>query len=266
MKKLTASKPVELLNVDDIRARLNPLARSFIKYIAIFARIASTNTHMLRAAYTAGDVCLAEMQTAGRGRCGKSWHSPFAQHIYCSVLWSFACDQRQLPPATLVVAIAVARLLARYGLINIQLKWPNDVYVSQQKIAGILLEIKKIHEQTIDVVIGIGLNVQSMPSTTFTAIADHCDHVPSRSELTAALLNELCEALCLFNREGLSPFLAEWRDKDFLHGKSIVIQLTAVNNVERHGIAAGIDDQGRLIVTMEQQLFYFDSGEIILKK
>lgn len=134
--------------------------------------IDSTNAEAMRqleAGAGAGLVCTAEQQSAGRGRRGRTWVSPFARNLYLSVAWRYHQGAAALEGLSLAVGVAVARALAANGLPAVQLKWPNDVIFRGAKLGGVLLEMTGDAAGVCQIVVGVGLNV-AMPDSAAVAI------------------------------------------------------------------------------------------------
>ncbi|MCB1639256.1 MAG: biotin--[acetyl-CoA-carboxylase] ligase, partial [Thiothrix sp.] len=148
----------EPLDALAIRRQLSPATAAALNPIHIFQALDSTNRWLLEQG-KGGDVCLAETQTAGRGRYGKSWQSP-AGNIYCSVRWHFEVIPPHFGCLSLVVGVALARALEQAGLQGHGLKWPNDLWHQDRKLGGILIQTAEVLSQ---VVIGFGLNVNIDP-------------------------------------------------------------------------------------------------------
>jgi len=130
--------------------------------VHVYDSIDSTNAEALRLVgkgVVAPFVVVAERQTAGRGRRGRQWVSPFAENIYYSLLLRIDGGMRQLEGLSLVVGLAVLQALRELGIAGAGLKWPNDVLVDNKKIAGILLELVGDPADVCHVVLGVGINV-----------------------------------------------------------------------------------------------------------
>jgi BirA family transcriptional regulator, biotin operon repressor / biotin---[acetyl-CoA-carboxylase] ligase len=236
-----------------------------------FLSIDSTNQYLMQAHSNdleSPRVVLAEQQTAGRGRRGRPWQSPFAGNIYLSMLWRFNQVNANFAGLSLVVGVVMCRVLVHIGIEQLGLKWPNDVLCQQRKLCGILIEMRGETNGPYDAVIGIGLNV-NMPDEAgrqidqpWIALSDVADTIPSRNKLAAMMIEALSEALPQFEADGLRPFLAEWRRLDAYRDREVQLQLgeKIVTGIER-----GIDDQGALLVEHggKQQRYY--SGEISLR-
>ena len=216
---------LELLSAEKIQENINSDVRELLPAVHILNRIDSTNTYVLDYCNTknpikSGFTCLAEQQTAGRGRWGKTWVSPYASHIYLSMLWQFP-SLPSLSGLSLVTGIIIVRVLKKLGIKSkkLGLKWPNDVYWGQEKLAGILIETapKKLE---INAVIGIGLNIQ-MPNEAdmlieqpWTDLQKILKVIPSRNIIAGLLITELLITLAIFTQKGFQPFLKDWQDLD----------------------------------------------------
>ena len=151
------ASPLVLLNADEITLSSSICAGS----IFISDTIDSTNAEALRlidAGQAAPFLVLSERQTAGRGRRGRKWVSPFAQNLYYSLVLRIDGGMRQLEGLSLVVGLAVMQALRAVGVHGSGLKWPNDVLVGSKKVAGILLELVGDPADVCHVVLGIGIN------------------------------------------------------------------------------------------------------------
>ncbi|MFA7594635.1 MAG: bifunctional biotin--[acetyl-CoA-carboxylase] ligase/biotin operon repressor BirA [Thiohalobacteraceae bacterium] len=263
--------PIELLDSDVIRDSLSPATRSRIPRVDVFSQIDSTNTYLKKCApldAPSGAVCLAEWQTAGRGRRGRDWVSPFGENLYLSVLWRFASGPAAIAGLSLVVGVAVARALRGVTGADIGLKWPNDLLWQGRKLAGILIDLAGEAGGPSYAVIGIGINVRMSDRGAKTInqpwvdLFRVCGDTPSRNRLTALVLDELVDAITTFELQGLTPFVEAWREFDMVVGRSV--QLYLPNEVV-HGEARGIDANGAFIVQVGAELRRFSSGEISLR-
>jgi BirA family biotin operon repressor/biotin-[acetyl-CoA-carboxylase] ligase len=198
----------------ELAARLHTrwLGRAFEWHAAT----ASTNdlaAERARAGAPAGLVIVADAQTAGRGRLGRSWHSPAEENLYLSILLRPARPPSEIPPITLLAGAAVARALETFGL-QPRLKWPNDVELvelvetgKRRKVAGILTEMASAGASALHVVVGIGINANAVEfppelAARATSLRRALGRAVERLELLAALLDAfepLCEA---FDRRG----------------------------------------------------------------
>jgi BirA family biotin operon repressor/biotin-[acetyl-CoA-carboxylase] ligase len=264
MKELS----IELLDAQKILAVVEP---NLIQpeQLEIFDTIDSTNRYLLdKSNSTSGDICLAEQQTAGRGRRGRSWFSPYGCNLYLSILWQFDESAVSLTGLSIVAGIAMASALQTYGLTSVQLKWPNDVVYQQRKLAGILVEMAGEIQGPFRVVIGVGLNI-SMPKQVEANINQPWIDVqtamgikPQRNYLAGLIINALFAHLKLFQQAGLVPLLATWQGLDCLKDREINLN---THLAQLTGKALGIDEQGRLLALIDGQIQRFNSAEVSVR-
>ena len=253
-------KPM-LLDIAQIEASLS---RGKISY---FETIDSTNNYLL-ANGECRDICISEMQNAGRGRRGNHWVSPPSGNIYFSQCWCFDSISEYWSLLGLITGIAIAAALEDIGLTGHGVKWPNDIFWQDQKLGGILLETLN---QSGKIVIGIGLNV-NMPSTVnsqidqpFISLSKAMQGKPfSREELVIALINRLQQQLIHFTHFDYECFIESWKKWDILLGK-------AVSFYHQGALIAGtvveINKQGLLgILTADGKVSFFSSADIRLNK
>lgn len=262
--------PVELLDAVTIRKALQPQTQT--RDIQIFLSVDSTNRHLLKIAATGnyhGTIVFAEHQTAGRGRLGRAWVSPFGGNLYFSLLWRFKSVPGMLSGLGLAVAVAITRALRHWDVPDIQLKWPNDILCRGRKLCGILIEMQGEMSGPTAVVIGVGLNVKMATADAAGVEQPWIDlqragiEGLSRNKLAAVLIDEIVNMLVIFEARGLPPFLAEWRGLDRFKDQPVTLHLAEQKIT---GIARGIDDNGALLVEERQQLQRFYSGDVRLRE
>lgn len=249
------ARPLDLLDAGALQEGLPPSVRPLLAALEVADCLDSSNSELLRraaAGAASGSVLLAEAQSAGRGRRGRSWQSPFAAHIALSVLWRYPRGPGALAGLSLAVGVAVQRALLQLGVAGTALKWPNDVVAAGRKLAGILVEAGGDGAGSCHVVVGVGLNV-ALPESQAVAIDQPWVDLatlaggaaPARTRVATALVAALLPALQDFGAAGLAPFLPEWRRHDALAGREVCVLEAA----QRHAATAlGVDAQGRLRV------------------
>jgi BirA family biotin operon repressor/biotin-[acetyl-CoA-carboxylase] ligase len=263
----------ELLAHDSILSSLGPPATVRLAGLEILLETGSTNTRLrdqaLQGAPT-GTVCLAEMQTAGRGRHGRNWISPFAGNLYLSLLWRSPLGAAALGGLSLAAGVGVLRTLQDAGVSGAGLKWPNDLQVDQAKLAGVLVDVIGESNGQCAVIVGVGLNVR-MPPTAGTSIDQPwtdlhrllADALPSRNRLAASLIGHLFNVLETFEQQGMPAFRAEWARHDVLAGHRVELKL-AQGAVA--GVARGIDADGALLIEVRPgAVRRFSSGEVSVR-
>lgn len=255
---------MESLNAQIIQSAIAPENLAHLANIEIFNTIDSTNTYLLNKAKqqaASGMVCLAEQQTQGRGRLGKSWHSPAGANIYCSLLWRFANAQQDLSGLGIAIGVIVVNALRNYGIqADLQLKWPNDVLAMNRKLAGILLE----RTAQSAVVIGIGVNIDiQQASDAWIDVTELHGITVQRNRLTGLLLNELLAKLPVYDERGLTVFLPDWRKYDALFDRSVRVITTKKTLTGR---MCGINAAGELLLRDESGLLQsFRYGEVSVR-
>jgi len=237
--------------------------------VSIHESIDSTNAQALRAigeGQAAPFLVLAERQTAGRGRRGRQWVSPFAENLYYSLVLRIEGGMRQLEGLSLVVGLAVLRTLQSFGVADAGLKWPNDVLVNNQKIAGILLELVGDPADVCHVVLGIGINVNMQVASEvdqlWTSVRREAGVNIDRNLMVARLNHNLQIDLERHHREGFSAFQAEWEQAHLWQGRAVSL-IAGVNRID--GVVLGIDGQGALRLEIDGEEKSFSGGELSLR-
>lgn len=261
---------VELLERDKILSCLSDHERSLLVDLDIHGSIESTNVRALeriRNGSSQGFACMAEHQTAGRGRHGRRWVSPFGRNVYLSLIWEFNSGAAALGGLSLAVGVAIARALQRNHIPDVELKWPNDVLWRGQKLAGILLELTGDAAGRCQVVIGVGVNVgmrAEEAAEISQAWASLSQIVPgiSRNKVAGDLLGELLLMLESYEQQGFAALREEW---EALHGyANREVEIRAGDNVTV-GIALGVNDQGALRLQMQSGETLVYGGEASLR-
>lgn len=237
--------------------------------IEVLNVIDSTNQYVKdkKGQLTNGHICLAEAQTAGRGRHGRQWVSPYGASLYLSMHWHFVGGYSALGGLSLAIGVAIANTLEQNKIDGIKLKWPNDIYAQSRKLAGVLIEVEGQMGSGCDCVIGIGLNI-ALPDNVenidqpWIDLASICQTPIERNQLAATLIAELRKTLILFEQDGLGPFVKKWRALDVYANKPVKL-IMGQKNIE--GIGRGIDVSGALILETEQGLQTFHGGEISVR-
>ncbi len=221
---------VELLSETVVRGALSPATAAWLRDLDVRAHIGSTNSALLaRAARRpiAGSVLAAEVQTAGRGRRGRTWLSPYGRNLAVSIGVAIERPVAQVGALSLVAGVALHRALRDHGLVDVTLKWPNDVLLGGRKLAGILIELVRA-VPPVEVVIGIGVNVgcaSRVADRIDQSIADVAEHIerPSRNELLARILDHVVAACRTFNAAGFGSFRRQWNGIHHYRGARVVV-------------------------------------------
>jgi BirA family transcriptional regulator, biotin operon repressor / biotin---[acetyl-CoA-carboxylase] ligase len=245
---------------------IGALSRSGIE-VEVVAETGSTNADLLARAPSLQRPLLlvAEHQSAGRGRAGRSWLSAAGNSLTFSLAWKVDGGPAGLAGLPLAVGVALAETLARLG-VQVQLKWPNDLLKDGNKLAGILIETQSA-PGCVWAVIGVGLNLV-MPDELEARIGRAAAAVPwlarmDRDELVASLLDGLAAALEQFARGGFGAFAARWNR---LHAwQGIEVSIIDRGAVLHQGVAAGVDDGGRLLLDTADGRIAIVAGDVSLR-
>jgi BirA family biotin operon repressor/biotin-[acetyl-CoA-carboxylase] ligase len=255
--------PIYLLDAPSIATALPTDLRNKTQ-LDIFASIDSTNQYLKQHLPLAADklqVCLAESQTAGKGRTQRPWYSPFAQNIYLSCHYFFQQPMNQLSSLSLVIGLAIVNTLQQFiPEKSLSLKWPNDVILACAKLAGCLVEVQGESHGGYHVIIGVGINVNmhTLPDAqsidqAWTSLYRYSGQRFNRNAIIAAFLTQLDQYITRFKTHGFADFLTEWQQYDHLAHKQITINQ---GSQQLTGITQGVDNSGALLL---QQA----NGEII---
>jgi BirA family biotin operon repressor/biotin-[acetyl-CoA-carboxylase] ligase len=244
----------------------------FGHHFRYYDEIESTNNEaksLAAAGAPEGTVVIAECQTAGKGRLGRRWTSPAGKGLLFSVILRPSLPLSQAHLLTLVAATAASRGIESQTSLAVQIKWPNDLFVHDKKVGGILLESSGEQDIVEWIVIGIGVNVNTeygeLPVAlrrTAVSLKMAGGEAVDRSELLAILLLSLEKAYVEAVQHGFERPLREFRERDYLLNKSVSVQ-TREGPVVGH--ATGIDEHGALLVQLpHRHVRRFHSGEVSL--
>jgi len=263
-------QPLSLLDATELTHHLGRHARRLV--LELVDSVGSTNTLALARALAnapVGTVIVAEWQTAGRGRLGRSWQAGIGGALTFSVVWRFAQGAGFLSGLSLAAGIALARALKTLGVADAGLKWPNDVVWRGRKLAGILIEMQGDALGPSCAVIGIGVNVRLSEAVrrqigrAATDLETACGRMLDRNAVLARVLIELTSVLEAFAREGFAPLRAEWQRHHAWQGRSVSVTLP--DGRRESGVARGVDKDGTLIVAARAGLRRYHSGEVSLR-
>ncbi len=256
--------PMQLLD----EARLQAKTAHKLELIPV---IDSTNQYLLDrvSESESGRICLTEYQTKGRGRRGRQWISPFGSNLYLSMYWRLDAGMAAAMGLSLVIGIAAVEALEAMGIEDVKLKWPNDLYYQDKKLAGILVEMSGQAGGAAHLVIGMGLNI-GMPDKQpeidqpWTTLEQICGDLSiDRTQLAVTLIEHWNAALLDYELMGLAGFVERWNRLDNFIGRSVKLLM---GSRTIHGIVRGIDHQGGVILETEQGLETYIGGEISLRK
>jgi len=266
------NQPLELLHEDRVREKLTETTLKQLSQFEIFFDIDSTNRYLNNKSIdgaSSGYLVLAEQQTKGMGRRGRTWVSPFASSLTLSLLWRFQYGPAQLGCLSLFIAVAIVRALTKAGAKDVGVKWPNDIYWKNKKLAGILLEMRGELSGPSAVVIGVGLNL-SIPTANeetkkieqpWVDLETILDKKVDRNAFTALVINALFDVLNEIPYEQ-NKLLEEWQEMDVLKDQNIEITFA---DKTISGKALGIDRDGALRVRHEGKDIVCHSGEVSIR-
>ena len=244
-----------VFSIDVIRRHLS--ARTVGRHIYLFGEVSSTNAVLRQLAQNGareGTVLLAESQTEGRGRLGKSWFSPPGVNLYASVLFRPAIGPSEASVFSFIASLALADTIRRLGL-SPAIKWPNDILVEKRKVAGVLSEIATSGDRLDYVILGVGVNINVEGKALLAALGEAGRAAGSlaglagreidRNAFTADFLDSLDEWLLIHQGQGAEALLRAWRDRDILTGRRVEVR---EQGVTFDGKALGVDADGHLLV------------------
>jgi BirA family biotin operon repressor/biotin-[acetyl-CoA-carboxylase] ligase len=243
--------------------------RRWIKELVVHAEIDSTNTHLMTRAAAEdvdGVICIAERQTGGRGRRGRTWLTPAGGGIALSLGRHVAVGIADIAPLSLVVGLAVANAMTRCGIDGISLKWPNDILLDGTKAGGILIELAAI-AAPLKVITGIGINVgagSEVSSRLGFSVGDVRSKNAriSRNDIVANLIESFREFTSKFELQGFPSMRADW---EALHEhQDRRVHLIGTNETIE-GIARGVTTSGELILDTDMGIRHFSGGEVSLR-
>ena len=239
--------------------------------IEILDETDSTNSHLLRLSpeSIAGRVCLAECQIAGRGRRGRHWIATPWRNIMLSMAWRFDNGAAALAGLSLAAGVAVLRALRDYGVDGVGLKWPNDLWWQERKLAGLLVDIRGEASGPCVAVLGLGLNVHLSAADgadidqPWIDLHDILGDTVDRNRLAALLIHHVRHMFQVFELTGLATFRSEWEANDCLAHKQVRLLQADTMTL---GTVRGIDEIGALLIDDDKgELQRFYSGEISLR-
>ena len=266
-KGYAMQEPFILLDVTTIQSALAKACT-----VSLFESIDSTNTYLRNLKPTSQPlVCLAEQQTAGRGRLGREWHSPFGENIYLSCAYPFQKDLTHLAGLSLVVGVSLIKALTQLGLgADLKVKWPNDVFYFDKKLAGCLIEVQAESHGACHAIIGIGMNVNMQKAksrsilTPWTSLYNISGQYQDRNSVVVHIIKQLLADLAVFSEQGFKAFAALWPAYDYLLNRPVTL---AVGAEKASGVVQGITEQAHLVLRLPHgELRVFSSGDTSLVK
>lgn len=263
--------PIDWLNQQQIFQYIPSPIQALISEFVIYPVISSTNdavAQSLQKKSQSGVVCLAEMQSAGRGRRGRTWLSPPAGTFYGSVGWVFNEGFQVVEGLSLAIGVAVIQALNTCGVEGLQLKWPNDIVWQGKKLGGILIEMNAEVGGSCQVVVGVGINLalpQTVKKQIDQEVIDLREINPNinRQQITATIVSHLLLVLSDYAVQGFKAYRQTWKSYDALLGVPVKV-LGLTQNIE--GIGAGIDEQGAFLIKTATGIEAISGGEVSIRK
>lgn len=237
--------------------------------LRVLEDVDSTNLEVVRLLQQGVDgipVVIADRQSAGRGRRGRVWQSPRGENLYLSMGLELQGGFSALDGLSLVLGVAVAEALERFGVQGIGLKWPNDIFASGAKLGGILVELQgELQEGVVRVIAGIGINVHMSGvegvDQPWSSLALAYPEVQwRRSRIAGAIIEAVMKAVEVFSVEGFDGFRERWQRRDIFRGRNLLAQGGKVS-----GIGYGIDESGNYLLRTGEGIIPVRAGEISLR-
>lgn len=262
-KGYSLPEPIQLLDEEQIARQIEH------GRVTVLPVIDSTNQYLLDrlSELQSGDACVAEYQQAGRGRRGRKWFSPFGSNLYLSMYWQLEQGPAAAIGLSLVIGIVIAEVLQSLGADKVRVKWPNDLYLQDRKLSGILVELTGKTGDAAQIVSGAGINlmmrrVESDVVNQGWISLQEAGISIDRNQLAACLIKELRAGFKLFENEGLAPYLGRWEKLDNFINRPVKL---IIGDKEIFGISRGIDAQGALLLEQEGVIKPWIGGEISLR-
>lgn len=242
-------------------------------HIEVHPIIDSTNSELMRRiaakqTLDSGTVVVAEMQQAGRGRRGRVWQSPFGANLYYSYFWRLDDGLQAAMGMSIAVGLAVYDTLKALYQLDIELKWPNDIYLNKEKLAGVLVELDGQPQGPCQLVIGVGINLQ-MPTSysqqidqAWTDLSQHSQQI-DKNQLVAHLTYHLEQRLAQYSQTGLHDMYQQWNELNAFAGQCVELN---TGHRSWRGICEGIDPQGGIRIRQDGEVKSYYGGEISLRK
>ena len=263
-------QPVGFLERDSILAAIGEQRAWFT--LELHDQMESTNTYLMQQALTGAShaTCVvAELQTHGRGRRGRTWQAGLGDSLTFSLLWRFEGGATALSGLSLAVGVGLIRTLHAVGLHDAQLKWPNDLLHGYHKLAGILIELQGDMEGPSAAVIGVGINLR-LPDylhkhidQAATDLQTVLGRTVNPSELLGSTLRNLADVLSDFERDGFEALREEWISHHAYQGQSV--RLLLPDGRETQGVVSGVAADGALLMDTINGTQRFSAGEISLR-
>lgn len=261
MISLNAEHILNNIDDDNLKHKIN---------LNVFQEIDSTNSFLKKIdASNNLSICCAEQQTKGRGRHGRDWYSPYGENIYLSLRWDIHRKNNNIEQLSIIAGLSIIEVLKEIGISkDITIKWPNDIYYQNKKLAGILIEAVHGLNNFLTIIVGVGININSNFENSqnlennWASLLNISKRSFDRNIIIAKLISNIQTKFMLLLNKGFEIFADTWRDYDYLYNKNITIT-NVTSSID--GISKGINLCGELqLLTSNNQTISLKSGEVTL--
>ncbi len=263
---------MELLSLEKIKDGLNKKVLAKLNTIEIVNTIDSTNSYIKQKYMSSpaqGYLCMAECQSAGKGRLGRKWISPFGANLYLSIGWQFDGGVVAMEGLSLAVGVSLVTALEKAGILGVKLKWPNDIVFDEKKLGGVLIEIEGDVSGPCLAVIGVGINIV-MPRNKVSEIDQEwvdlgqiSQKEVSRNKIATLFVAALVNLLENYQSCSFKDYKLAWEALDAYRGRDVML---TQGNRTVVGVAEGVDDTGALCVKTGDGVRSFSGGEVSLRR
>ena len=265
------SRHLTLLDANNILSSVDEGTKQGVSELVVETELSSTNKYLMDLCVNRdsihGVVVTTERQTAGRGRRGREWYSPFAANVYLSIGWSFQQGIAAIEGLSLAVGVVICEALSFFGLDRVELKWPNDILVDGKKLGGVLIELAGDPAGECHVIVGLGLNV-AMPSIGVDKIGQPwvdlhgCGIDVDRNRLIGQLLIQLVGLLSGYEKDRFLTYRDAWERLNAHKNQSISL-VTPAKSIT--GLMLGVTNSGGLRLEVDGGEQVFLGGEVSLR-
>ncbi|WP_111747451.1 biotin--[acetyl-CoA-carboxylase] ligase [Salinisphaera orenii] len=258
----------ELLDAGAIRDNLPATASPRIDDVRVFETVDSTNDVLDRLDDGAGRIAVAEAQTAGRGRTGRGWVSPFGCNLHMSLMARSHQPQAPVTALAPLIGVRIAAMLSDMQVNGVGLKWPNDLLINGTKVGGILVDYRGEAASDARLIIGVGINVAMAPAAaaaidqSWTTLSQHLSEPPSRNTLAARVTGAVDDAIECFRLGQVEHLVDDWQVFDRLADTPVV---SFGSNAPANGIARGINTDGSLRIEANGRVSRVYSGDVSIR-
>lgn len=258
-KGYSLEQGVVLLHRENILEQVAEAHRDQLAEIHIHQQLGSTNEWLLDQEFQLNQatVCLTEAQVSGRGRRERQWHSSPYRNLMYSLAWRFSNWPSSLPSISLVAGLVVAEALELCGVPEVQIKWPNDIYLKGKKLGGLLVSAKGEASGACDLVIGVGINQHILQADGEAIDQDWTDlksekYSIDRNKLAALITEGFIDLLPAFEEKGFAPFCEAWNRRGIFLNQRVRLFSSVSNGSQKKGteeligICRGVDNEGVL--------------------